>query len=164
MCCRRTSRQEFLDFLRTCPGGNLKIRADLERHGSTAHSGYKTCVLHCYHDRWLNADKNVNQLESRKFSTTPGCDAEPQRPSAPGSTVPVLLAYEPSWEWRFLATTTTTQLTTFWLYHIIYQTAVFHEKHRGFWFKQDFLHIAWADMVLVTARFESQCLNARKGA
>ena len=40
--------------------GNLKIRTDLERRGSTVHLEYKTCALHCFR---LNANKNVNRLE-----------------------------------------------------------------------------------------------------
>ena len=39
------------------------------------YSGYKTCALHCFHDRWLNTNKNVNRLESRDLRTTPGCNA-----------------------------------------------------------------------------------------
>ena len=66
------------------PGWKLEIRTDLERHSSKAHSGYKTCPLHCFHDRKLNADKNVNRLESRKLRTTPGCDAGPHVLWCPG--------------------------------------------------------------------------------
>ena len=78
------TRLEFLDFLRTCEVGNLKIQTDLERHGSTAHYGYKTCALHSFPDRQSNADENVNRLESRKLRMTSGCNAGPNVPRRQG--------------------------------------------------------------------------------
>ena len=46
------------------PGKNFYIFTDLERHGSTAHFGYKACALRCFRGRRLTPDENVNRLES----------------------------------------------------------------------------------------------------
>ena len=72
-------------FLRTCQLEILKTRTDLKRHDSIVQSWYQTCALHCFHDRQLNADQNINWLESRKSRTMPGCWTP--HSSAPGSTV-----------------------------------------------------------------------------
>ena len=53
----------------------VHVKTDLERHGCMVHSGYKTCALHCFHDRRFNADKNVNWLKFRESRATPDCDA-----------------------------------------------------------------------------------------
>ena len=70
---QRTARLEFLEFLRTFLAGKLKIRTNLERRSSTAHSSVKR--MHC--TAFMTADKNVNRMESRKLRTTQAVMLDP---------------------------------------------------------------------------------------
>ena len=74
---------EFLDFLRTFLAEKLKIRTNLERRSSTVHSGYKTCALHCFHDR--QEERKSAGIEKIKNNPMLRCWTPPS--SAPGSTV-----------------------------------------------------------------------------
>ena len=74
ICCRRTARLEFPDFLRTCQARSLRI-------GMAWIIIQKMCAKFALctslKQTALISDKNVNRPESRKLRTAPGYDTGP---------------------------------------------------------------------------------------